>query len=173
MAFEIYWSARDLAGSPVGNHQFILIYVDPIFGLPPFSVLEEKDKRFVTLGAFSIGGNLEFQANEPSDVKSVRESIDTKKRGWFSDFDLEKNKVPSPLASDQKFAETLVKQALAFKVNIQSKKIKYTLVNKNCSAWVNMMFKIAGVTEHNRNSYGEFNGVDWGEEDLLDENLFV
>lgn len=173
MAFEVYWSARDLAGPPVGNHHFILIYVDPIYGLPPFSVLEEKGKRFVTLGAFNVGGNLEFIANETSDVTSVREEIDTKKRGWFSDLDLEKNRVSSPLASDQKFAETLVKQALAFKIKSQSKKIKYTLTKQNCSAWVNIMFKVAGVTENNRKSLGEFNGFDWGEEDLIDENLFI
>ncbi len=173
MAFEVYWSARDLASSPTGNHHFILIYLDAIYSLPPFATLIEKETRFVTLGAFSVGGNLAFIANEPSDVTSVREEINTKKRGWFSDFDLEKNRVPSPLASDQKFAETLVKQALAFKVNTQSKKIEFSLSSQNCAAWVNTMFKIAGVTQANRESFGEFNGVDWGEEGLLDESLFV
>ena len=172
MTFNVHWCARDLASSPVGNHQFILIYMDPIYGLPPFSPLEEKGIKFMTLGAFNVGGSLKFRENEPSDVLSVREFINPKKRGWFSDLDLAKHRVTSPLGSDQRLAETLVKQATAFKVKTQAENIKYSLANNNCSAWVNTMFKCAGVSLANRKSYGEFFGIDWGEEDLLEEAFF-
>ena len=172
MAFKVFWCARDLDGVPVGNHQFILIQVDPIYGLPPFSIKEEKGVRFATLAAYNVGGNLEFRDNHPTDEQAVREFINPKKRGLLSDYDLEKHRVPSPLSSDQQFAETLVKQALAFKVKTQSKKIQYNLSDENCSTWINTMLKVAGVSLANRQKHGEFSGIDWGEEDLLDESYF-
>ena len=84
MAFNVFWCARDLAGVPLGNHHFILIYSDPIYGLPPLNVLKEKGVIFTTLGAFNVGGNLTFRSNEPSDVKAVREgSFPTDEQCFF------------------------------------------------------------------------------------------
>ncbi|MEN6383883.1 MAG: hypothetical protein ABFD79_01660 [Phycisphaerales bacterium] len=42
----------------------------------------------------------------------------------------------------------------------------------NCATWVNSMFKAAGVHRSIRNEAGEFNGFDWGEENLIDESYF-
>ena len=174
MAFKVYWCARDLAGIPWGNHQFILIEFSSGFDVPPFSIQEEKGISFVTLAGYNVGDNLEFKDNAPSDVQAVKEVINPRKKGFFSDFDLEKNKVrvPSPQKSDQYFVESLAKQALIFKVKTQKRKIKYSLVDENCSAWVNTMFKVAGVSLVDRQKYGEFSGIDWGEEDLIDESYF-
>lgn len=173
MSFKVFWCARDLNGVAWGNHHFILIYLSPVYGLPPLTVLAEKGVRFVTLGGFKVGANLEFKANEASDVKSVREGLNPSKRSWWrADYDIERHRVPSPLSSDQQFAVKLVQQAQAYKVNTQTKPVKYSLANENCAAWVNTMFKVAGVKKAARTNHGEFFGIDWGEEDLIDESLF-
>ena len=50
--------------------------------------------------------------------------------------------------------------------------IRYSLLDANCAAWVNTLFKVAGVSETDREKAGEFFGIDWGEEDLIPESFF-
>ncbi|MCP4114522.1 MAG: hypothetical protein GY737_03815 [Desulfobacteraceae bacterium] len=174
MAFKMYWACRDLASSPAGNHHFILIYPDMRFGLPPIPILEDNRTRFVTLGGFEVHKNLEFVQNEPSDVKSVREHLNPKQyRRWYlPDLDLMIHQIHRPSGSEKAFCETLVKQAINYRNNTKITPVTYSLSDNNCSAWVNTMLKIAGVNYYDRKSLGEFRGIDWGEEDLLDETLF-
>ena len=44
----------------------------------------------------------------------------------------------------------------------------YKLHGPNCASFVNAILKITGMTDRDRNEFGEFFGIDWGEEDLID-----
>lgn len=46
-------------------------------------------------------------------------------------------------------------------------------MDENCAAWVNHLLKLAGVSDDDREKYGEFDGFDWGEEDLLPSGSFT
>jgi len=173
MTTTVYWSARDLDSSPFGNHHFILILIGGYYGLPPLVTKEEGAIRFVTMGGFKVGKNLEYQPNNGSDVYSVRELLNPKKnRSNWQDYDLERNKITAPGGNGLAFAEKLVQLAQNYKINSAIKPVSYNLSDYNCSCWVNTMFKVAGVTKEVREKAGEFSGIDWGEEDLLDEDLF-
>ena len=43
---------------------------------------------------------------------------------------------------------------------------------ENCAAWVNTLLMFAGISETDREKYGEFFGIDWGEENLLPRDSF-
>lgn len=170
---EVYWASRDLAGMPWGNHQFILITIPQSYHLTSILMQTEGELKFITLGAFkSDNGNLIFKANEPNDILSVRETLNPSLQSWYSDFDMSQQRVKAPDGGELAFAIKLIELALKYSNNTYYSPIPYSLVDQNCAAWVNSVFKAAGVSLDNRLSAGEFSGIDWGEEDELDETLF-
>jgi hypothetical protein len=169
---EVYWAARDLSSFVWGNHQFILVFLDASEAMPGLKVYEEGGKKFFTLAGHQPNGNLVYVPNQTDDIASVRESINTSLRGFFRDFDLEKHSVSAPTGSGLSFAFQLKQFADKYDANVQTNPVKYSLQDRNCSTWVNTLLKVAGVSLSTRRSAGEFRGIDWGEEELLDENLF-
>ena len=185
IAGTVSWAARDLGGVPIGNHHFVLIQFADKAAADAFTakygksieVQEEDGTYFITLGGFKKGkGRLLFQSNDPDDVKSVREMLDPKEhtRWYKSDLDLETHEVsmPGKYSSSGEFIEALVDRSQNFAKNEEKDNVKYALANENCSAYVNTLMSSAGVDTATRTSAGEFEGVDWGEEDTLPPELF-
>ncbi len=169
---DVYWVARDLSSFFVGNHQFLLVYLEQNESMLKVKTQEESGKKFVTLAGHQPNGNLVYVPNESGDVTSVKESINKNLKGNFQDYDLEKHLVTPPNGTGWSFAIQLELLADKYAVNSGVSPVKYDLWNLNCSTWVNTILKIAGVSAGSRGTLGEFKGIDWGEEELLDENLF-
>lgn len=172
---KVYWSARDLDGPPVGNHQFILITFSKDILFPEFVTQTVGKTRFITLGAFrSSDGKLVFEANNRADVMSVKEHQDPGNytSWWKPDYDLEAHEVTPPTGNGQLFAQKLIRQAKNYERNTKTAARSYSLLDENCASWVNSMFKKAGVSRSDRMRLGEFSGFDWGEEDEVPLNMF-
>ena len=171
---QVFWAARDLSGwyAVAGNHQFILVYLEQNEVIPGIQIHEESGKKFFTLAGHQPQGDLVYVPNQTDDIASVKEDINPSLRGRFRDFDLEKHLLSPPTGSSWSFAFQLQQFAERYAANTRTNPVKYDLWNRNCSTWVNTLLKVAGVSASVRLSAGEFRGVDWGEEDLLDENLF-
>lgn len=176
----VYWRARDLDGSPIGNHHFILLVCPDTGELFSNKAPEQEDTPngtvyFYTVGAFKgspgIPDLLRVIVNQDTDVKAVREYVDSDEHTspLKPDYDLEPHLVNSPAGSSSDFMEIVVQLA----INFESKgDIQYSLIDENCAAWINTLFKIAGVSDADRKDAGEFSGIDWGEEDLIPEDFF-
>ena len=174
---EVYWAARDLASSPVGNHQYIVIMLNDGETLPGIQTQQENGKNFVTLGghvsgSIFSGGSLVYIGNQRDDVIAVKESLNSSLRGYFSDFDLEKHRVTPPSSGDRALADQIKGLAEKYAVNTRDNPVSYGLFSQNCSTWVNTIMKIVGIAESERARLGDFRGVDRGQNNLLDENLF-
>ena len=177
----VYWCARDLDGSPIGNHHFILIIaLDTTGGFDEESVLTEDASDgttyFYTVGGFKgadgIPDLLKMIVNDESDVKAVREYLDPEEHTSLltPDYDLEAHLVTPPSGS----VENLIEKVIQLATNFKSKgDIQYNLIDENCSAWINTLFKVAGISEAERLELGEFFGIDFGEEDLIPEEFFT
>jgi hypothetical protein len=169
---EVFWATRDLDGPPLGNHHFILIFLDFKESLLRTKAEFSSGQKFVTLAGHKSEGNLIFLANQRADVESVKEVLDpTTATGW-SDFDMEKHKINPPEGGGWSLSVKIEELAYKYEKNAASSPVDYALFNENCSAWVNTLLKVAGISEHDRTTAGEFSGIDAGEEDLLDESLF-
>ncbi len=169
---KVYWASRDLSSFVWGNHQFLLVFLGKNESMQKIKTQEESGTRFVTIAGHQPNGNLVYVPNEPSDVASVKETLNKKLKGNFYDYDLEKHLLTAPNGNAWSFALELEALAEKYVVNTTTSPVKYSLTNRNCSTWVNTMLKIAGVSASARLTAGEFSGIDWGEEDLLDESLF-
>jgi hypothetical protein len=168
---KVYWSARNLAGwwNPFGNHHFVLIRTaKPILSVGP---VHYKGEDFMTLGGFSVNGLLKFEANNSTDVQSVKDKIDTL-GVWEPSLDMQKHRVAPPYGVDRWFAEGLVVRSLYFEENSRSTPMPYELFGDNCAAWVNTLFKVVGVTLGERRRAGQFWGIDAGERLEIPEEMF-
>jgi hypothetical protein len=172
-ATRVYWAARDLSSFFVGNHHFLLVYLSQGASLAEVLTNKVKGQRFVTLAAIRKSGNLVFQENDADDVRAVREVLDPSvTKVWKPDLDLEKHRVRPPSGGDLAFAQALVRLALNYRRRTAKQPVPYHLVGDNCAAWVNTLLRVAGVPKSQRVQLGEFSGIDWREEDLLDPSLF-
>lgn len=176
----VYWCARDLEKSPIGNHHFILlVFPDATerFSGEPSKQEDTPDGTtyFYTIGAFKGADGfpdlLKMIVNQETDVKAVREYVDPDEHTspLTPDYDLEPHQVTSPLGSSENFIMTVVQLATNYKTKGD---IQYSAIDENCAAWVNTLFKVAGLSDTAREELGEFLGVDWGEEDLIPEDFF-
>lgn len=184
---QVYWSARDMTKFIIGNHHFLLIIFDNQtaaefaekthkFSYQSESV-GEKTTYFMTLGGFMEEGKMVFKANNSLDVKSVREWVDPEEHTkWYKpDLDLEKHKL-DPLKidpNDKKGSYFIYKVIKAAKTYDKKGPVDYNLLDENCACWVNTLLKSLGFSKSYRHEKGEFFGVDWGEEDEIDVNLFI
>jgi hypothetical protein len=169
---QVFWAARDLDGMFAGNHSFILVYLNQNESLIRTKSESENGTKFATLGGHQKDGNLIFIPNQKADVDCVKEVLNPSLAGFWSDFDMEENRINPPSGSGWSFAIKLEELAYKYESNTASKIQEYGLLNFNCATWVNTLLKVAGVPQSERIKNGEFSGIDWGEEDLLDENLF-
>ena len=117
---KVYWSARDLDGPPVGNHQFILITFSKDILFPEFVTQTVGKTRFITLGAFrSSDVKLVFEANNRAHVMTVNEhqGPGNYSSWWKPDYDLEAHEVTPPTGNGQLFAQKLIRQAKNYERN--------------------------------------------------------
>lgn len=177
---KVYWGVRDLDGVPIGNHGFIVIVPDDpsAFANDPNMVGLYDGKTGTTLGGHKSNTDcLVGIRNQKADIASVREhndrdryskraNSDKYKSGWS--YEEHEVKPPSGM-SDTDFIRQLIDASENYNTHSPP---AYTLPNANCHTWVNTLLKSAGVPESARNAAGEFGGIDWGEEDLIDESLF-
>lgn len=168
---ETYLAARDLGTSPAGNHHFILILLPTKLRLHRMKAEIENGQCFVTIAADDISGSLLFCPNLRNDVQATKEMLCPARVGWSPDFSLERHKI-SPIGSPWNFALQLERMAYNYERNTANAKISYSLKSCNCASWTNTILKVAGVPKVEREKLTEFSGVDWGEENLLNEQLF-
>ena len=178
----IYWSTRDLDHplAVIGNHHFILLVADAsdfrYMGLPAKNEKHgNKTTYFYTLGATNgANGRLVTAFDNDADVKSVRELIDPKEHTsiWVSDFDLSARLVSTDINMIRRAALRATYYKRREERNISSLPM-YDPSDENCAAWVNTLFKSLGVSEADRRKHGDQFGVDWGELDEIDLNLFT
>src|SRR5262249_54591930 len=168
---KVYWSARNLYAwwNAFGNHHFVLIKTPK--AILTVNPVEYKGEYFMTLGGFSVDGLLKFEANNASDVQSVKDKIDG--RSWSEpNLDMQKHRVAPPYGVDLWFAQGLVVRSLYFERNVSATAIPFHLFSQNCAAWVNTLFKVVGVPLGERQRAGQFRGIDAGERLEIPEDLF-
>ena len=108
---------------------------------------------------------------------------------------LQLNRVPSPFGSKadklgRVFASKVALKIKIYNKNVSKKPLAKTTFAKainfvdgkqdhgawsplqNCATVVNSVFKAAGVSSLMRQKCGEFDGIDWGEEEELDKSYF-
>ena len=174
----VFWNGRNLGSSwniGLGNHHYILIVVNGICLPTTIRTQTHNGVEFMTLGAFSVGGNMVFEANNISDVASAKDIFDnTPIKDFFNPFDwgTQKHKVTPPTGNDTQFAILATQLAQNYERNTRIKPLPYTLSDDNCASWVNTLFKVAGISESERRRLGQFWGIDWAEKLEIPENLF-
>ena len=176
---QVCWNARNLGSAyniGAGNHHYILIVVDGICLPTPIKTQIHNEVEFLTLGAFSVGGNMVFEANNASDSASAKELFNnTPIKDFFNPFDwgAQTHKVTPPSGSSLQFAIKTIQLALNYEKNTKVNPLPYTIYDDNCAAWVNTLFKVAGVSDSERRRLGQFWGVDWAEKVEIPESLFA
>lgn len=174
---RVYWAARDLGDwwKCVGNHHFVLIELQGGATLTDIIAERVGDVQLVTLAGNKEGDRLVFASNMKmkADLDAIREELVPGQKTWKPDLDLEKHEVSPPTGGGLGFAQLLEKLANTFKAKSAASPVQYHLQDENCAAWVNSLLKAAGVPLAIRMKAGEFDGVDWGEEDELPQALFV
>lgn len=173
----VNWMGRNLADprNPFGNHHYILILADSGLLSTWMPVLEYKGSRFLTLGGFSVGGNMVFNANNEADVASAKDLLDnTPIWDLLNPFDwgTQKHYVRPPSGSDFLFANAVIQLADNYRKNTAVNPLPYTVYDDNCAAWVNTLLKVAGVSKSERTKLGQFWGIDWAERLEIPNSLF-
>lgn len=175
-----YWCARDLdtSATPAGNHHFILLICDQNTALMPgYSAQEENGVYFYTIsagGADGLSGKITAHINDAADVKSVREGIDPDEHtSWYKpDYDIESHKIEE-LSIEGNLGYLCDHLTYYFANQNAGKVPDYVITGPNCATWVNTLLQTMGVPDAKREQYGEFDGVDWGEEDTFDYKYFA
>lgn len=177
---KVYWCARDLDKVAVGNHHTIVVVPDNPGDFPNQLIdLYGGEKGFTLAGFKDNDGWLVYEKNQKADVAAVRELNDPKayakcpdkyKSGWS----MECHEVPAPNGmTDTQFIKKLLEGANNYAENSKSKCFKFNLWGgPNCASWANSLFNYAGISEADRIKLGEFSGVDWGEELLIDDGMW-
>ncbi|MBD1911907.1 MULTISPECIES: VCBS repeat-containing protein [unclassified Leptolyngbya] len=182
---RVYWAARDLANSPLGNHHFLSIIfnnqkaADFIRDTMQVDYLtEEKDGQtyyFMSVGGFAngLGDRIYCEFNEKNDIHSIREYIDPKEHvRWYSpDLDYEGHYIPPlPHWNSRQQIQNIIRAAKNFQAH--SPIINFNLYNRNCATFANSLLASLGYSRQARKDLGQFQGVDWGEENTLDLSYF-
>ena len=191
----IYWCARDLGESPVGNHHFITIIYEnenqakmfaARYGIVYQVTVNKAGLKipFTTVGGFSDNGtpilaHIQAYYNVVDDVRSVNEVINPPvyNTGLW-DFDFEGHFISSSLTS-YNITENLM-DALFQKINNFVKKynnplierVDFGILSQNCACFANTLFKALGVSDSNRKANSNFYGVDMAENELFDTGYF-
>lgn len=188
----IYWSSRDMSSSPVGNHHFITFVYESeeqaarIAALGfPVTFSEENDKGiriyFATMGVGKDNGTkgIVIETSPKYDRVSIKEISKEDNTHWYSsDYDFQGHRIPPELASPafgshEDLMAAITERYKNFNAHFNAGDVvPYSLVDENCACITNSLLKVLGYSASLRRELGEFQGVDWGEEDLVDEHYF-
>lgn len=191
----VYWTARDLDGSPLGNHHFILIiwknkssaelacsrYAD--IGATYKSCKNEKGLTiyYTTVGIGKDSDFMKVTFTSGADKQAVNEIINPDKYvKWYKpDYDCEAHEVNFWSGSTIRhpdayyFAETLLYRVMFFVINFnKGYKAPYSLWNQNCQSWVNTLLLRLGITESTRAAIRDFAGIESGNSNAINLSLF-
>ena len=173
-----FWNSRNLASRwniGAGNHHYILIVLEAVHLPAAIKTQKHNEVEFMTLGAFSVGGNMVFEANNASDSASARDIFNkTPIKDFFNPFDwgTQKHLVKPPNGNAFQFAATITQFALNYQAETKINPLPYGLFDDNCAAWVNTLFKVAGISAAERVRLGQFWGIDAAEQLEIPEELF-
>lgn len=178
---SVYWCARDLSGiKALGNHHFLTIFfhseyiakqMTSAFGIGyKTEKVGSSYRYFTTIGAFT---DLTCKFNQSDDVFSVREKLDPDQHTsvWKADFDMERHFIaPQSRWSERQQIELIITAAK----NFQKHKSRpgYDLNDTNCATFVNSLLKYLNYSYSYRVKKGEFDGIDWGEENNIPRRYF-
>jgi len=169
---KVFWCARDLGLSPLGNHHFLLFVSDNSGDFTgQLQDLGNGIQGFVIGGFNGDNGKLTAMYNQSDDLQSVREVYDptTYTDWWWPDLDCEMHEVTLPTGmSDTEFINQL--EGI---INSYDNMADYDLDDCNCATWVNTILQRAGISDEVRETLGEFWGIDWGEEQLIPGQHFA
>jgi hypothetical protein len=191
----VYWSARDLDPSPIGNHHFITIIwqskeqADAFLerygvGCSTFNNQVGLPVHFTTLGVQtddgSGSGSIVIEFNYSSDVQAVKEEVNPDQYIHFyaPDYDLEAHLMPFGLSSRGfgrlgEYMQAVLVGAQNFNRHHEAgTRLPYSLLDQNCACIANSEFNALGFSSSDRERLGEFSGVDIGEENLVDSGYF-
>jgi len=191
----VYWSARDLDPSPIGNHHFITIVWQSLdqadafdkrykVGYNSFKNQAGLTVHYTTIGVITddntMSGDIKLEFNQSSDVQAVKEEVNPAEYifWWKPDYDYEAHLIPFGVSTRgysrlAVFMLDVVLGAQNFNRNYEAGiRVPYSLINENCACLVNSQFNALGFPLDVRLALGEFTGVDWGEEDLISETYF-
>ncbi len=189
LGLDVYWASRDLAGSPIGNHHFIIMtFSKPEDSPDPSNTLmlkcnECKIIYFVIYALFKTdSGKVEIRINDgfkkdgtnniDSDVRSFVEFF-CQTEGFWRDDDYQGNKIEPPKGKTrEEFERDISESAKESKEYFEEHPTEYDLWDENCATWVNDLMEHVGVSEQAREDGGEFFGVDVGEEDTAFSDSF-
>jgi len=149
----IYISARDLAGLPIGTHQFIIIEFQSN-SYPP-AKLGDKTIQPKMLGNGNVGyvigaqnrGNLQVEFFEKSDYQATLEYFDRKRLSFFkSDFDTEARIVNFQKIGEQNAIREILRLVDTYHINQTIDKIKYPTagLGYNSNSWAQTVIELAG-----------------------------
>jgi hypothetical protein len=191
----VYWSARDMDSSPIGNHHFITIVYESAaqrdsvcaaFGIGYKSYANQKGLTvsYTTIGGFTdngaMSGYIVETFNEGSDCQAVKEQVNPNKYiYWYKpDYDFEGHRVPAsclvpaPTSLDAEIRSVIQKAKNFNSHHDAGTKVSYVLYDENCACMVGSLFNSLGMSGADRVALGEMSGVDWGEEDLISAAYF-
>ena len=149
----VYLAARDLAGSPLGTHQFLIV-VSESNPYPPARLggtsIYSKDLGKGTMG-YVIGahnrGTLVVEYFEKSDYEATREHFDPSLVKWYRpDFDTEVVRVHFGKVDDATAVKQVFDLVDTFYLNQSMDPIKYPTagLGYNSNSWAQTVILLAG-----------------------------
>jgi hypothetical protein len=191
----VYWSSRDMDTLFVGNHHFFtFVYADEAqakrvtkrwLGWEELDYCYEMNDAgliifYTTVGVAKEEGNIIFSFNPDSDQWSINEIAKKRNTEPMSvDKDFQSCRIPHNqggvnFSSYEELMYAILHKIFNFNKNLQSGiSIEYVPYDENCACGVNSVLRQIGYSTSIREEMGEFWGLDWGEEDLLDAKYFT
>jgi hypothetical protein len=190
----VYWCSRDMDPGFLGNHHFFtFIYTSEEQAKRVTSKWkrwkisyhrEENDKGlwvyFTTMGVGKDSDdNIKWSFNPDSDIWSIYEIAKNSNTSAFTvdrDFQghlVEYAKSSNNYATEEELMYGILQALFNYKENYEAgNRVEYSLLDENCACGVNSVLRYLKFSASDRESWGEFWGVDWGEEDLISEDYF-
>ena len=190
----VYWSARDMDDSPFGNHHFITFIYDSLdqanritkkWAIKYFSEVNDKgiSVLYTTVGIGKDGkksGKIIFGFTPGSDRKAIHEIAKDENTSWDNpDADYEGHRIHcddsrSSITSNEILMDEILQRVFNFNAHHNiGETVDYCLIDENCATGVNSIFRVLGFPLELRKKLGEFNGIDWGEEDKIPGRYFA
>lgn len=190
----VYWCARDMDPGFAGNHHFFtFIYNSEEQAIRVTGKWkrwkiayrkEQNDKGlwvyFTTMGVGQdSSGKIKWSFNPDSDIWSIYEIAKESNTSAFTvDRDFQGNRIEYDKSSnnytnDEELMYGILQALFNYKENYEAnKRVEYSLADENCACGVNSVLRYLKFSSSDRESWGEFWGIDWGEEDLIGEDYF-
>ncbi len=165
----VYWGARDFfdpAFDP-NHHFFVVAFADDEPDEWEHVETLANGQRALVVGGFdsdgfwNLSGDLIIEYAKQNDMLALNDWIAGNEMD--EPWEPELKQVPLPLGQSFLGFASLVYDL----ADIYTDPVDYSLVDRNCATLVNTIMAKAGVLEGTRESISDFNGTDWGEDDIL------